>query len=344
MPAFSIIIPLYNCELYIEDCLNSLKHQTMGNFEVFVIDDASSDNSVASAKKAIGDDARFKLLALPHNQGPSTARNRGLAEANGKIIVFLDSDDCLTENALALIYERMVRQELDVLYFNAKTFFSADSSKGTQLEVFTDRPDFEEVASGIDFFTYCEMRRCFYPNAALQAFDRHFLERHSLHFREGIIHEDLFFTMQAMVNAQHVSFLNEQLYLRRVRANSIMTARKKTSRNIEGHFASVRFLKRWCADNIATVSDDFLTAIAHRLNEWYDLCANYWANDLTEEDKRTYLASLPAGERFELEENVIQRAEVLQTIYGSLSWKFGRAATALPRHIADKISQYKQTH
>ena len=90
----SVIIPVYNVENYIEKCLNSIVNQTYNNLEIIIIDDGSTDNSIAIAEKIAENDKRIRIISQV-NQGVSSARNLGLDNASGEYILFIDSDDWL---------------------------------------------------------------------------------------------------------------------------------------------------------------------------------------------------------------------------------------------------------
>ena len=96
---FSIIVPMYNSSDWMEQCIHSIKNQTYKNFDCFLIDDGSTDNTAISCQNMIKDDTRFKLICKP-NGGVSSARNKGLEQAEGDYIIFVDSDDCIEENLL----------------------------------------------------------------------------------------------------------------------------------------------------------------------------------------------------------------------------------------------------
>lgn len=89
----SIIVPIYNTAAYLRQCLDSLIAQTVTDWEAILVDDASGDESAEIAAGYVKKDARFLLLQQPKNQGQSAARNRGLAQARGEYVAFLDSDD-----------------------------------------------------------------------------------------------------------------------------------------------------------------------------------------------------------------------------------------------------------
>ena len=95
----SVIVPVYNVEEYIEECLDSIKNQIFTDFEVILVNDGSTDNSQAICEIYCDQDSRFHLINQ-ENQGQSIARNRGVAESKGKFIVFIDSDDIVRVDLL----------------------------------------------------------------------------------------------------------------------------------------------------------------------------------------------------------------------------------------------------
>jgi hypothetical protein len=103
-PRLSIVVPYYNVERYIGDCLNSLARQTFGDFEAILVDDGSKDSSVEIARDLCARDSRFRLITQ-ENQGLGPARNTGVQHAQGDYLTFVDSDDLVPRHA----YEIMVR-------------------------------------------------------------------------------------------------------------------------------------------------------------------------------------------------------------------------------------------
>lgn len=95
----SIIIPMYNCEMYIARCIESIKDQTLSDFEAIIVDDGSTDSSLSICKRAVGNDLRFKIVHK-NNTGVSDTRNYGLSIAVGKTITFVDADDWINATYL----------------------------------------------------------------------------------------------------------------------------------------------------------------------------------------------------------------------------------------------------
>lgn len=169
----SIIIPMYNSELYIEKCVNSILHQNMEDYEVIVVDDGSSDNSMAILSKI--QSLRLHIYSKP-NGGQSSARNLGLNKAKGEYVFFIDSDDFLSENVLLDVCKYL--DGCDILLLE-KVF------ENDKLSVVMDAtPDGEGTLL---------MKEC--PIAVWNyIYRRDFLVSNHLIFKEGIFHEDTLFS------------------------------------------------------------------------------------------------------------------------------------------------------
>ncbi len=114
---FSIIIPNYNNVKYIEKCIDSVLNQTYKNFEIIIVDDGSTDESIKSLKEKYKNIENIKLIFNNH-YGVSKARNTGLSIAQGQWITFLDSDDFFDKNILTEAYNKIVNNDIDFIAFN----------------------------------------------------------------------------------------------------------------------------------------------------------------------------------------------------------------------------------
>lgn len=108
----SIIIPAYNVERYVEECLESISAQTYANFEAIIVDDGSTDSSRKICEAFCEQDNRFQVIHQD-NQGPGMARNTGISHSQGQYIMFVDGDDILLPNALELSYQLLVSGPYD---------------------------------------------------------------------------------------------------------------------------------------------------------------------------------------------------------------------------------------
>ncbi len=112
----SIIIPVYNAEKYIGRCLDSILSQTYRNVEIILVDDCSNDSSVSIIKEYQAIDSRIILLRNPVNKGPMRSREFGWKKANGRYIVFSDSDDDFPKDAVAILYNKITSSNYDIVF------------------------------------------------------------------------------------------------------------------------------------------------------------------------------------------------------------------------------------
>ena len=110
----SIIVPVYNVEEYLEECLDSIQCQTYKNIEVILVNDGSTDTSKEICEKYCERDIRFRLMNQM-NQGQSVARNRGMLEATGEFIAFVDSDDVIKEDMFEQLMKQMTSNDIDIV-------------------------------------------------------------------------------------------------------------------------------------------------------------------------------------------------------------------------------------
>ena len=124
----SVIIPVYNVENYLEECLNSVQHQTYTNIEVILVNDGSTDNSKMICERYCQENRRFHLISQT-NQGQSVARNTGVVASTGEYIAFVDSDDVIKANYLEELMKYMTA-DVDIVEskftVHKKDFFNDD--------------------------------------------------------------------------------------------------------------------------------------------------------------------------------------------------------------------------
>ena len=208
----SIIIPAYNAEAYLPQCLDSILAQERPGCEVIVVDDGSTDGTAALLE-------RYPDVKVVHqeNHGMSTARNRGLDEARGEYILFVDSDDLLTDGALATLVAEFGGE--DIIAFNARKLHDATGEQ-------TYRPTIREPETTDGWTYFCRHRLeamdihfvCIWQ----RAYRRQFLIDNNLRFADGLRRaEDDLFTTQAMLRAKSVRTITDCLYTYRVRQGSI---------------------------------------------------------------------------------------------------------------------------
>lgn len=213
-PRLSVIIPAYNAAAYLQPCLDSIFSQEYSDFETIVINDGSTDNTATLLEQY----PQVKVIRQ-ENQGMSTARNRGIDEADGEYILFVDSDDLLTEGALATLAPELTGE--DIIGFNAKKMHEATGE-------YSYLPTVSEPETSDGWTYFCRHRLdptdihfvCIWQ----RAYRRQFLIDNNLRFVDGILRaEDDLFTTEAMLAAHSLKTITPCLYIYRIRANSITT-------------------------------------------------------------------------------------------------------------------------
>ncbi len=231
----SVIIPVYNCEKYLYVCLNSVLKQTFSDFEVICIDDCSTDSSYEILKYFSKKDSRIRVFKNKVNKGPGYCRNQGIAKSTGKYVFFLDSDDWIHHKTLELLFSKSEKLNLEVLIYKAIVYYDNDTSFG--VEPYYNMEKFHIFENNI--FDPSKSEHLLLNNLAaspwIKLYNKSFLVRNDIHFtNNNLIQEDEAFNLDVLLNAKRISFLDDYLYNRRRRDNSIMTLRgKKILDNIQ---------------------------------------------------------------------------------------------------------------
>ena len=242
----SIIIPVYNTDKFIVDCLNSVRDQSLKEIEIICVNDGSTDGCMAILTDYAKQDFRIHVISQ-ENQGVSVARNAGLTVATGECIQFLDSDDMLVPDALAYTYQRMKEKQLDVFYFDAQAIFESaqlERDKSNYKTYYHRENHYQDVQTGCQLFTKWIKDGGFRPNGNLQMIRRDFLLQSGVKYIPGIVQEDNAFTAEVMLHARRVCHENKPLYIRRLRPGSIMTKPQAFS-NAYGYFRCAMAMEKY---------------------------------------------------------------------------------------------------
>lgn len=221
----SIIVPVYNVEKYIVACITSIQTQTYENLEIILVDDGTPDNSGKICDEFAQKDERIKVIHKT-NGGLSSARNAGLDIATGDYIMFVDSDDYLSDNAVELLVRDSQKYDADfVQFFLFHTSCTEYSMKHTDenynVELITDIRQmywkmFKTAGSG--------------ESACSKLYKKKLFD--GLRFKEGIIHEDVYFALSMIQKAKRALYLDASPYYYIVHPNSIITS-SFTKKNLD---------------------------------------------------------------------------------------------------------------
>ena len=218
-PLISVIIPVYNVEDYLRECVDSVINQTYHYIEIILIDDGSTDLSGQICDFYKAKDSRIRVIHQ-ENHGLGYARNTGMRLATGKYIIFLDSDDYWRLDALIGLVREAEGNSLQVVVFSAQPFFDGiEHYKGPS---YSHSVQNNVVKNGAESFICASSNGEYYAQACLRLYRLDYLKNNGFLFDEGIIHEDESFSFKAYIHADRVECLGERYYYRRYRRGSIM--------------------------------------------------------------------------------------------------------------------------
>ena len=235
-PLVSIIVPIYNVEQYLVECLDSLVNQTLQDIEIICVNDGSPDNSADIVRKYMQADSRIKLIEQ-ENRGLSGARNAGLKVAKGEYVYFMDSDDWLEHDAMDVCYQKAIRGNVDVVLFDALSFVDGVEKCSEEIQNDYDRSKrlqsyANQSMPAKQLFKQMVQTGAMRASACLNFIRRDLLVKNGLNFEEGLIHEDELFTPQLYALANTMMYIPQMFFHRRVRPGSIMTS-VKTEKTLE---------------------------------------------------------------------------------------------------------------
>ena len=215
----SIVIPVYHVEEYILLCLQSVANQTMTKgVECIIVDDCGGDKSIDIAKRFIEEyrgAIDFKIVYREKNGGLSAARNSGIEQAHGKYLFFLDSDDEITHDCMALMYSLLERYgEVDLVQ---GSFYEKEQERQT----FSPYKLPKHIDDRRTIKTFLLRYEGDIVGAQSRLIRRDFLIQHDLFFKEGIIHEDNYWTFFLAKHVETMAFCPQRTYYHRYNPNSI---------------------------------------------------------------------------------------------------------------------------
>lgn len=229
----SIIIPVYNVEEYIEECVDSIVNQSnkyKNLIEIILIDDGTRDNS---GKICDAYEKKYSFIKVFHkqNEGLSETRNYGLRKSSGKYVWFVDSDDYICENSLNKILTILGKDDIDIVLGDANV---VDAVGNFTKKLIHRGLISDNKYSGLETIKYqLEQEKNYIVMVWVGIYRRQFLIDNNLYFEKGLIHEDELWTPITLINASKIIYKNILIYNYRIRANSIMRDNKNSSIHVK---------------------------------------------------------------------------------------------------------------
>lgn len=222
MPKFSVIIPVYNCEKLIKQCIESFLKQGFDDYEIIAVDDCSTDNSLDVLKSI--NSKKLIVVEQKSNGGSAVARNKGVEFANGEYLWFVDADDVVTEDSFCLLNEYLANNDVDTLIFD---YFEVDSMLNILAEKRGSLFDFDVVNPLLEKETLIQT-----PCGWNKVFKKNLFDDKDLLFLEGNWFEDFATTPKLLAKSNSIGYLKAPIYCY-VQNDSSKTHTQTLSRNLE---------------------------------------------------------------------------------------------------------------
>lgn len=216
----SIIVPIYNVEEYLVECLKSLYKIGSLRYEVILVNDGSKDNSYEIMKEFKKLYPKETIIIDKENGGLSSARNAGLRVAKGKYVSFIDSDDFIDTDEFEKFVIEGIKSRVDIAVGNMRYYVPGRIGE----PLFRSKLVKESgIVTGLDFlWSVFQAPKCYREEVVDDIYRRDFLIKNNLFFNEEIVHEDSEFTTLAYLRAKKIKYIDKAFYFYRQREGSIM--------------------------------------------------------------------------------------------------------------------------
>lgn len=222
-PLVSVIVPVYNVEKYLPECLDSILSQTYKNLEVLCVNDGSTDNSEDILKKYQQKDSRIKIITQP-NQGLSGARNTAMKFVTGELVTFVDSDDWIDSDTIEKSYKFFKDSDIDFLCFGSARYFEKNGTSRNYYKY--NKNEIRNVGSWVTSLCVTTWGKIYRTK---------FLFENNLNFPIGLFYEDNFFFWGCVSFAKKIGVLENVFYHYRIHDDSIMGRSKSKSKGMAIH-------------------------------------------------------------------------------------------------------------
>lgn len=276
-PFFSIIIPTYNVAEYIDTCLQSIFAQTFTSYEIIIVDDCSTDSTIAKIQKYF--DEKIHLLKHKRNTGPGAARNTAIKASSGMWLVCVDGDDWMAPHRLQELYTYIQKNEVDIVADN--NYLVTNQNTATQTTLF------EKV--GIKFFEKPVSLSYLltYTPAIHPSIRRSFLQNNNLQFLESSHEcEDYGLWVRSILSGARIHFIQKPLYFYRQRSGSLSS---NTDKIFESLYTNTRSAIPFAKDK---VSKHFLEKKIQELEQKIAVRAT-WKNLVSKKNVYTFMKLIP---------------------------------------------------
>jgi glycosyltransferase involved in cell wall biosynthesis len=226
-PDISVILPVYNTEEFLEQCIESALNQTFPNFELIVVNDGSTDRSADIIQKYAAKDKRIKAIDMPQNSGPAAARNTGIKHIRGKYTIFIDSDDYMMPRMLEKLYNAAEKDNLDLVMSNAFVYDMIENRLINE-GFFKYLVDYGYLArNNMDIFSSADIAHVLFQITPrylwIKLIKSSIIKDNDLHFVQVPQFDDALLPTMAMYHAKRMKAIKSRLYVYRHRRAGAVT-------------------------------------------------------------------------------------------------------------------------
>ena len=222
-PLVTVVVPFYNVEKYIQNCLESIINQTYKNIEIICVDDESKDSSYDIVKNIAENNNKIKIIRHKKNKGLGGARNTGVKNAKGEYVFFVDSDDWLDKFCIEKTVEKFLMHNLNTIWFKAKIWWE-ENHELTNMWIFSYYDKYPEGKLTLDNKNLINFPLYTWN----KAYNTEFLRENGLYWQENMYFEDVEFYFKTFIKSPDIYIIDEPLYYYRRRNDSIIA---KSTRN-----------------------------------------------------------------------------------------------------------------
>jgi CDP-glycerol glycerophosphotransferase len=284
----SVIVPIYNVEEYLNECLDSLANQTLKEIEVLIVNDASTDSSGEIALEYVDKYNNFRLFNKSLNAGQSRARNYAITFAKGEYIAFLDGDDFVSLDAYKKLYDMSANGERDIVVGNVKRFDSKGIyDSGLHIKIF------KENIKNTTIINYPEL--IYDTTSTNKLFRKKFWKENELKFPEDVIYEDIPLTFFAHYKSKSTAILSDDIYYwrRREGINKSATQQRTDINNFYDRLNALKIVNNFFKENV-----DDETLIYYKYYKWLDLDLKLYINILDQTDNAYKKIFIPTVQEY----------------------------------------------
>lgn len=258
-PEFSVIVPVYNAEEYLDECVSSVLNQSYTDFELLLVDDGSKDNSPGICDRLSSADSRVKAIHT-ENGGASKARNTGLDNAVGEYVVFLDSDDYWdNKDALSILSKKIGENRCDILMFGCTDWNTVTGErKITRCDYDLDLLAENDIEKTLH---YLFSNKLLPGGPTVFAVKASLIKQINLRFKEGIQAEDYDWVLSLFCNCSSVGAVNEPFYIYRKGQGSTVSS-GASIKLINGTVYTIEKWEKLAEKYSSVIKDDILNYLA----------------------------------------------------------------------------------